>query len=57
MFWKFRQQLHFWLNYLNQPVLNQVGRSVWHPGRFWYFYQVKLLESCLSKTPIKETSQ
>lgn len=35
--------------YLNQRLSNSEPDSVWEIERFWYLYQVQLLENCLKK--------
>ncbi len=49
MFWKVRLMWHPCWRYLNQPVFEKGKESVWRPSRFWYFYRIQLLESCLQK--------
>ncbi len=57
MLWKLRQRAHFLFCYLNQPIINQESKGIWHPKRFWSAYQIELLENCWGKSPQPETSQ
>jgi len=40
--------LVFW-HYLNQPLFSSSSVTTFKPRRFWYLYQVQLLERCLYK--------
>lgn len=35
--------------YLNQPLCDASSESVWEIKRFWYLYQINLLENCWIK--------
>lgn len=41
--------------YLNQPIGYTHPESVWEVQRFWYLYQIQLLETCLEKDINSET--
>ena len=50
MIYKLRRITHAVWEYLNQPVTHDEAKySVWNFKRFSYLYQIKLLETCLSK--------
>jgi hypothetical protein len=43
-----RFKFPFW-QFLNQPVFQSSYTPVLNPRRFWYLYQIELLERCLEK--------
>jgi hypothetical protein len=46
MTWKIRQVGGAIWHYLNQPLWPSEPAAIWEPSRFWYVYQIQLLEIC-----------
>ena len=46
MTWKIRQVGGAIWHYLNQPLWPSEPAAIWEPSRFWYVYQIQLLELC-----------
>ncbi len=55
MMWKLRQISSALWQYLNQPLFDLEGQSVWQPSRFFYLYTIQYLEACWEKDISSET--
>jgi hypothetical protein len=42
--------------YLNQPINDHQYSSIWEIRRFWYLYQIQMLENCWEKETSSESN-
>jgi len=50
MSWKMKFVFGAIWQYLNQPIFGEFkAESIWQVQRFWYLYQIQLLENCLKR--------